>query len=172
MSKLLQPLRPEVRLWLSVRNAEPKFSPGTAFCGKCGAPIGGVAQPGTAPSGPPLASNVGGLLTYIPFVGWIIAIVFLVIEPYKNDRFIRFHAFQSVFLAICSFVVYWALSAFIFSSVLAFGFGLLWAVWGLVRLAIFLCWLFMMYKAYNNERFELPLIGPIAARQAASGQVL
>jgi len=112
---------------------------------------------------------VGGLLTYIPFVGWIIAIVFLVIEPYRNDRFIRFHAFQSIFLAVFSFVLYWVLNVFVLSSIFGGGFGLLWPLWWLVRLAIFLCWLFMMYKAYNNERYELPFIGPLAAKQAASG---
>jgi uncharacterized membrane protein len=141
------------------------------FCGTCGAPIGSAAPPpapGAAPVGPPLASNIGGLLTYIPFVGWIIAIVFLVIEPYKSDRFVRFHAFQSIFLAVFSFVLYWVLSAFVFSTFLGFGFGLLWVLWGLVRLAIFLCWLFMMYKAYSGERYELPFIGQIAAKQAAS----
>ena len=148
-----------------------QLNPGAAFCGTCGAAIGSAPPPGAAPVGPPvgppMASNIGGLLTYIPFVGWIIAIVFLVIEPYKSDRFVRFHAFQSIFLAVFSFVLYWVLSALVFSSLL-FGFGLLWALWGLVRLAIFLCWLFMMFKAYNHERYELPFIGPMAAKQAAS----
>lgn len=27
-------------------------------------------------------------------------------------------------------------------------------------------WLFVMYKAYANERYEVPFIGPLAARQA------
>lgn len=146
-----------------------QVSPGSGFCGTCGAPIGSAPPPpSAAPVGPPMASNISAMLTYIPFVGWIIAIVFLVIEPYKSDRFVRFHAFQSLFLAVFSFVLYWVLSAFVFSSILGFGFGLFWAVWGLVRLAIFLCWLFMMYKAYNREHYELPFIGPIAAKQAAS----
>lgn len=39
-------------------------------------------------------------------------------------------------------------------------------IWSLVRLAFFLLWLFMIYKAYNNERFPLPIIGPLAAKQA------
>ena len=40
-----------------------------------------------------MPSNIGGLLSYIV----IIAIVFLIVEPMKNDKFIRFHAFQSIF---------------------------------------------------------------------------
>jgi uncharacterized membrane protein len=36
----------------------------------------------------------------------------------------------------------------------------------MLELAFFLLWLFMMYKAYNNERFMLPFIGVLAAKQA------
>jgi uncharacterized membrane protein len=110
-----------------------------------------------------MASNVGAMLTYIPFAGWIIAIIFLVIEPYKSDRFVRFHAFQSVFLAVFSVILYWAMSLFVGLSL-----GLLWPLWWLIRLAVFLLWLFMMYKAYNSERYQLPIIGPMAAKQSGS----
>ncbi len=46
---------------------------------------------------------------------------------------------------------------------LAFLYGLLQLVIGL---GSFLLWLFLMYKAYNGERFELPVVGPLAAAQA------
>jgi uncharacterized membrane protein len=39
-------------------------------------------------------------------------------------------------------------------------------VWILVRLGFFLVWLFLLFKAYSNERLMLPIIGPIAAKQA------
>ena len=118
-------------------------------------------------TGAPLASNVGGLLTYVPFVGWIIAIVFLVIEPYRNDKFVRFHAFQSLFFAVFCFLFYWVLNGLVFSAGFGVGFWALWPLWWLIRMAIFVCWLFLMYKAYNNERFKLPVIGDLAAKQAA-----
>jgi len=35
-----------------------------------------------------------------------------------------------------------------------------------VFLAFLITWVFLMFKAYNNQRFELPLIGKLAARQA------
>jgi len=51
------------------------------------------------------------------------------------------------------------------------GLGFLWSLialaLSLLRLAFLLLWLFMMYKAYNNERFLLPVIGPLAAQKAA-----
>jgi uncharacterized membrane protein len=44
--------------------------------------------------------------------------------------------------------------------------GFFWSLFSMVRLAFLLLWLFLMYKAYNKERFSLPVIGPLAAKQA------
>jgi uncharacterized membrane protein len=138
---------------------------GVAFCGKCGAPVApssGAVQ--TSVAGKPLESNIAALLSYLL---WIVGgIIFLVLEPYKNDKFVRFHAFQSIFLSIASiiFMVVWnGILWSLFS-------GGLWIVLGplgvIVRLAIMLLWLFLMYKAYNNETFKIPFIGDLAAKQA------
>jgi len=166
-------------------------NPGMSFCGSCGAPVTippvgdqpgatGPAgyQPGAgAPTMPPsvtpaaasrpMASNVAGMLTYV--LGFITGIIFLVLEPYKNDSFVRFHAFQSILYSAVAiaFSVLWN----IFSSLVGIAFGsaghlLLLVVWLLVRLCFFLGWLFLLFKAYNHERFMLPVIGPIAAKQA------
>lgn len=138
------------------------LSEGAAFCASCGVATSG--GPAAGPSATGLPSNLAGLLTYVPFVGWLIAIVFLVVGPYKNDKFVRFHAFQSIFFFIACFVIYRALGLVLFSA-WWIGFGTLW-LWSLVRLAILACWVLLMYKAYNNERFMLPVIGPLAAKQA------
>jgi len=82
-----------------------QLAEGVTFCGSCGAPVGaapGAAPPAAASSG--MASNVAGLLTYI--LGFITGIIFLVIDPYKNDKFVRFHAFQSIFFNV-AIVVFW-----------------------------------------------------------------
>jgi len=151
-----------------------QINEGATFCGSCGAQVGGTtgtpasAPPGSSPltGGSAMAKNVAGMLVYLPFVGWIIAIVFLVAEPYKNDRFVRFHAFQSIFFAIACFVIYWVLGTFFVPVAWGVGFSLFWVIWGVIRLAIFLAWIFLMFKAYNKERFMLPFIGPLAAKQA------
>jgi uncharacterized membrane protein len=44
--------------------------------------------------------------------------------------------------------------------------GFLFSLFALIRLAFLALWLLMMYKAYNKERFSLPIIGPLAAKQA------
>jgi len=113
-----------------------------------------------------MASNVAGLLTYI--LGFITGIIFLVIEPYKNDKFVRFHAFQSIFFNV-ALVVFW-IAYTILTSILGFvSLGILAVVMGLVgvliSLAILAYWIFLMYKAYNNELYKIPFIGDLAAKQ-------
>src|SRR5690242_13770261 len=77
---------------------------GVAFCPSCGTPAGVVPSSSTPPPGAqPMPSNVAALLTYL--AGFITGIIFLVIEPYKNDRFVRFHAFQSIFFSIAYIVI-------------------------------------------------------------------
>jgi uncharacterized membrane protein len=60
----------------------------------------------------------------------------------------------------------------VFGVFFVVGLGFFWSLIALslsvVRLAFFLLWLFLMYKAYNNERFSLPIIGPLAASKAAA----
>jgi uncharacterized membrane protein len=146
---------------------------GSAFCVSCGQPTGAAPAtnvPGAAPpsaSAAPMSSNVAALLTYI--LGFITGIVFLVIEPYKRDSFVRFHAFQSIFLSaayILVFIVWGMISGALFFATLGAVWQVVLILWLLLRLAFFVLWLFMMYKAYNNERFMLPFIGQLAASQA------
>ncbi|HLI34824.1 MAG TPA: hypothetical protein VKW70_07245 [Terriglobia bacterium] len=114
-----------------------------------------------------MASNVAGVLAYI--VGFITGIIFLAIEPYKRDAFVRFHAFQSIFLSVACILcaIGWAiLSGILFAVSLGFLWHFVFLAWLLIRLGFFILWLFMMYKAYNNERYMLPIIGPLAAKQA------
>ncbi len=114
-----------------------------------------------------MSSNVAGLLTYI--LGFITGVIFLVIEPYKNDKFVRFHAFQSIFLSAVwiGFRIVWGT---IVMGMIWSPFSALWALLGLISMLISLaflaCILFLMYKAYSNERFKLPIIGELAAKQA------
>jgi uncharacterized membrane protein len=146
---------------------------GSAFCVTCGQPAGpapAASAPGVTPAtATPMASNIAALLTYI--LGFITGIIFLVIEPYKRDPFVRFHAFQSIFLSaayILFFIAWGIVSGAMFFASLGMMWQLVLLIWVLLRLGFFVLWLFMMYKAYNNERFMLPIIGPLAASQAGS----
>jgi uncharacterized membrane protein len=130
-----------------------------------GGPTPGGATPGYAPPQPlattsaGMTENVAGALCYL--VGFITGIIFLVIAPYNQNKFIRFHAFQSIFLNV-AYIVAWILVGFL--TVVTHGIGIL--LYPLVGLGFFVLWLYMMYSAYNNKRVKLPIIGDLAEKQA------
>jgi len=133
---------------------------GSAFCPSCGKATLAIQAPQGTGS---LQPNVAGMLCYV--AGFVSGIIFLAIEPYKRNHFIRFHAFQSIFLSVAWLVLYIGMG--VVFAVLP---GMLWSLslmlHALLSLAVFLLWLFLMFKAYNNQRFKLPAIGDFAERQA------
>lgn len=157
-------------------NCGTAVAEGTAFCGKCGGRVGaGSSAPAGASAGAPaaadagLSSNLVYALAY--FLGLFTGILFLVLDPYKNDRKVRFHCFQSIFFNVAVIAVFIALS--VISGILsAISGGILALVLLplhlLLSLAIFCYWLFVMYKAYQGEEYRIPFIGAFAAKQAGS----
>ena len=68
-------------------------------------------------------------------------------------------------LAAGAFVIYFCLGIFAIIPVIGWIVGLL--LIPLVGLTIFATVVFSAYKAYNNEKFMIPVIGKLAAEQAA-----
>ncbi|GIU74261.1 MAG: hypothetical protein KatS3mg004_1348 [Bryobacteraceae bacterium] len=157
-----------------------------AFCPNCGRPVGqatGGAYPppaGGAPQGqyyqqggypPPAAAglteNVAGALCYL--AGLITGIIFLVVAPYNTNRTVRFHAFQSIFFSI-AWIAIWIVEMIV-SAVLTgipvLGWMLSMLLWAAIALGGFILWLLLMWKAYQGDRLMLPVIGPLAEKQAA-----
>jgi uncharacterized membrane protein len=161
-----------------------QVSDGVRFCGACGssvelapnAPALPSSQPapqGPAPTGGPggMAPNIAATLTYVPLclIGLVCAVLFgFILEPYKNDRFIRFHAWQS--LAVHgAFLALW-IGWFIFSAVLA-AVAHIFAIVTipismLVGLGALILMVILMIKAFGNESFKLPMIGDWAEKKA------
>jgi len=106
-----------------------------------------------------MQENVASTLCYA--LGFITGILFLVLEPYNKNRNIRFHAFQSIFMSVFFTILHYV---FFFVGVASYGF--LFIISPLISLAYIGLWIFMMYKAYNNQRVMLPVIGDIALKQA------
>jgi uncharacterized membrane protein len=145
------------------------------FCSSCGAqmPDGAVvcsacgkgttstsavaAQAGTTGG---LADNVAGLLAYITIIP---AIIFLVIEPYNKNRFIRFHSFQNIFFCVAWIIL--SIGLGIIGHIPVLGWITLF-IWPLIGLAGFILWLVLMLKAYQGQMFKLPVIGDMAEKQA------
>lgn len=114
-----------------------------------------------------MEENVAAALCYL--LGLITGVLFLVLEPYNANKTIRFHAFQSIFFNV-GYIALWIVLSIVFSilrSVLPYG---TWFVFSLISmlfsLAMLGAWVFLMYKAYNRERFKIPFIGDMAEKQA------
>jgi uncharacterized membrane protein len=92
-------------------------------------------------------------LTYL--LGFVTGIIFLYLEPYNQDEFVRFHARQSIGFSVAVFAINVILGVFI--AVLPHPLGaLLSFVQGIFDLAAAVFWLFLMYKAYSGERYRIP----------------
>jgi uncharacterized membrane protein len=140
-----------------------------AFCPNCGSSLGGgtasgTGAPGTGYAAPQvstggLSENAASALCYL--AGFITGIIFLVLAPYNQNKTVRFHAFQSIFLTVAYIVVQVCWSII---SVATHGLGFL--LYPLIVLLFFGLWLYMMFSAYNGKKIKLPIIGDLAAKQA------
>lgn len=137
------------------------------FCAKCGTPVAeqgpGAPPPIGASASTGLDNNVASALCYL--VGFITGILFLVLEPYSRNREIRFHAFQSIFFNIA--VVGLSILLTILTMILPWFMGAMISLLSLVLwLGILGVWIYLMVKAYSGQKVVLPIIGPLAEKQA------
>lgn len=100
-----------------------------------------------------LEPNVAGLLCYV--LGWVTGLVFFILE--KENKFVRFHAMQSI-------IVFGALTVvnFVLMFIPIIGWIIGWLIW---MLALIL-WIVLMIKAYQGKKYKLPWAGEIAEKQA------
>ena len=145
-------------------NCGAKVAPTAAFCGSCG-----KAQP-KASAAPAhdvldnLSDRTACMLCYIPVAGVIPAIVFLASHRFRTNARVRFDAFQSVYLFVTWLIVSSALPALLFGVP---GWGIERGVIGLLKFALFICWVYLLVKAANQEQVRLPVIGDLAARSTS-----
>ncbi len=135
------------------------------FCAKCGTPLSATDPPAAAPSAQAggLTENVAGALCYA--VGLITGILFLALAPYNKSKFVRFHAFQSIFLHV-AWIAFWIVDTIVMIVLPSVFWSLNGLLWVVVSLAGLAAWIFCIVKAYNHERFKLPIIGDLAEKQA------
>jgi uncharacterized membrane protein len=141
---------------------------GAGFCPKCGEALaGGAVAPAAASAEPGMSENVAALLAYV--FGWVTGIIFLLID---KRPFVRFHAAQSI-------VVFGGLHLLQFALGMIFGagmwmmggfgaFGLGSALFSLVSLVTFILWILLMIKAYQHEKYEVPIAAGIAKSLAGN----
>ena len=106
-------------------------------------------------------------LTYL--AGFLTGIIFLPLDPYKSNSFVRFHAFQSIFVNVAwiAFWIIWIILSAVLTPLMA-------GVFGLIALPLILIftvagvgiWIFLMFQAYQQKLFKLPIVGKFAAERA------
>ena len=136
------------------------------FCGACGARQPGAASDGVSP-------RTASMLCYIPWVGWIAAILVLASQRFRHEATVRFHAFQGIYLFVVWLIVDWILGPVgVFSAWR--GVHRPWpgvlpvvSMVGLLKLVILAAWIFMLVKTSRNEKYRLPVLGELAERSVA-----
>ncbi len=95
-----------------------------------------------------LSENVAGLLSYL--FGWISGLIFFLID---KRPFVRFHAMQSIIFSVIVMIL-----------------GIVFVIpvigW-ILGIAVFILWIFLMIKAYQGQKWKLPIIGNLAEKWSA-----
>lgn len=141
-------------------NCGTSVDPNASYCYHCGAP-----QPRPAAqftdflSG--MSDRTASILCYIPVFGVIPAIIFLASQRFRNNLRVRFNGFQSLYL----FVAWLIVTSAIPTLFLAFpGWGVERLLFGLLKVVLFVCWIYLLVKAAQEEQVRLPILGDLAAR--------
>ena len=108
-----------------------------------------------------LSDNAAGGLSYITIIP---AIVFLIAEPYKRSSYVRFHAWQSIFLYVAWAVVHILVQ--VVQNLVPTVLFLTLTLWQLVDLAFFVVLVIVFVSAFNGKRIVLPIVGGLAEKQA------
>jgi uncharacterized membrane protein len=106
-----------------------------------------------------------------------VGVIFFILE--KENKFIRFHALQSILFGVANSVIMFLLAIIAIVLSIAFGIGgamvggpmeslislvvgLIWLLFWLIGLLMFAGLIFAAVKAYQGQKFKLPIIGNIA----------
>jgi uncharacterized membrane protein len=145
------------------------------YCGTCGAR---QEHAGTSPGANPWQASVPGsstkpdplafftnrnasLFCYLPWVGWIASIVVLAADKFREQRQVRFHAFQGLYLFVIWLFVDWVfgpLTGYSSSTRL---------VEKLMKIGLVVTSLFMVVKTSQGESIRLPVLGELADRSVS-----
>lgn len=103
-----------------------------------------------------LTPKTAAILCYIPWIGWIGAVIVLASKKFKQDRNVRFHAFQGLYLFATWLLVSWMGPAFNNTHTVRPDI--------IIEALLVAVGVFMMVKASHEETYVLPIIGELARR--------
>jgi uncharacterized membrane protein len=136
-----------------------------AYCPGCGRAMLPVERAQGTVGG--LPETLAGAMAYCTIIP---AIVFLLVEPYSKNRFVRFHSLQCLGVCLVTLVVGAMLRVVGFGLffIPVLGHLLVWLLSMVVTLAFFVVWVVLIVKALQGEMFKLPLVGDVAERRASA----
>jgi len=124
-----------------------------AVCPNCGATLEGGQCSHCQPA---MADNVASALCYVAL--GVTGTLLLFIEPYSRNRRVRFHAFQSIFVNL-AIIVFWV-------TISLAGHHVALLLSPVFLLGCLVLWLALIWTAWQDNRLVLPIIGPMAEKQA------
>ncbi|MGE5568105.1 MAG: hypothetical protein ACM3S5_03615 [Rhodospirillales bacterium] len=127
------------------------------YCAKCGARQVGAQTVTDFAAG--FSPRTASILCYLPWVGWIAAIIVLASNTFRNNRTVRFHAFQGLYLFVAWLLVQW-----VFKPLSFFTPGPHIPIAALLQLVILAAWIFMIIKTSQEQVYSLPVIGELAEK--------
>jgi uncharacterized membrane protein len=107
-------------------------------------------------TGPAIDDNIASALCYL-LLG-VTGTLMLYLEPYRHNHRVRFHAFQAILVNLAIILIWLAISLL--------GKSLAMLLSPVFTLGALVLWLVLIWTAWQNERIVLPLIGPLAEKQA------
>jgi uncharacterized membrane protein len=148
---------------LSCPQCSAQMPESAAFCPGCGRSM--QLAPRAQGKVGILPENIAGALAYLTFIP---ATGFLLLEPYSQNRFVRFHSLQCLLLTLTCLLIGLALKA---ASLILFFIPLLGPllislISIVALLAAFVLWAVLLIKALQGEMFVLPVLGDFAQQQA------
>ena len=132
------------------------------FCPACGAPQAAGVSPANAGVQSQMDEKIAGLLCYV--LGWVTGLIFFIID---KRPFVQFHAKQSIVVFGGLTVIRIILGMFIGVTMFGGGWGftgwtLAGSIFGLIGLVGLVLWILLMIKAYQGERFRVPVAADLA----------
>ena len=138
-----------------------QVAPSDQFCAHCGARQPLAARPADLAAS--ISPRTASILCYVPWVGWVAAIVVLASHRFRNERTVRFHAFQGLYLFVAWLIVEWVVTPMFHLP----GFPFEHVFPSLFKIAVLLTWIFMLVKVSQGETYHLPIIGDLAERSVS-----
>lgn len=133
----------------------------SSFCPACGSSV--------APERLSTTDSRERALGAVAYLGLLPALILFAIPDLRRNPFIRFHSWQAVLFSGSSILLGLVLKLLfvVFSFLPVVGFLLAWLSFGIAALGIVMLWVVLVVKAAQGERYQLPLIGPLAMQLAS-----